>query len=60
MMFAGWQLRLTRPTKAVPVGPVSEAPPGFFYRLAVNSAIRTITCTAFSIPSSVTNSCLPW
>ena len=31
MMFAGWRLRLTRPTKAVPVGPVSEAPPGFFY-----------------------------
>ncbi|CZW93888.1 Uncharacterised protein [Enterobacter hormaechei] len=31
MMFAGWRLRLTRPTKAVPVGPVSDAPPGFFY-----------------------------
>ena len=30
MMFAGWRLRLTRPTKAVPVGPVSDAPPGFF------------------------------
>lgn len=30
-----------------------------YFRCAVNSAIRTITCTAFSIPSRVTNSCLP-
>ena len=33
---------------------------GYFpFRVAVSSAIRTITCTAFSIPSRVTNSCLP-
>ncbi len=30
-----------------------------YFRCAVNSAIRTITCTAFSIPSRITNSCLP-
>ena len=30
LVCAGWRLRLTRPTKARFVGPVSEAPPGFF------------------------------
>ncbi len=29
-------------------------------RLAVSSEIRIMTATAFSIPSSVINSCLPW
>ena len=29
LVCAGWRLRLTRPTKARFVGPVSEAPPGF-------------------------------